>query len=998
VNKLAVISDIHAHDFAAFAHKTPEGLNSRLVETIKALDAVAARCHELGVSKIAISGDLFHIGKRASSEVLTAVSGFFQRHHNLTFFLIPGNHDYSSEDSNIHVTSYLRGYSNVCLYDEAKVVSFGKTKATFIPFIRREDELKRVLDTYRPKAVSGPNILFCHTGISGVPLSSGVVLNHGVIDPICFLGWGLAIAGHYHEHTSGNFTGGQWLIPGSLLQVDLSEEGQSKGFVCIDLDTLKWCFEEIESPRFKTIRLPSQISELEEIKNKPTHYLRLIAEEPSVTKFAVAELMKGACNPYVFKKFNLTNRATRLDLNLTGSLEPIIDKYVDHINPAGLDHGILKKMAKDLVSQTNKNNYRGASPIVFKRLVIENFRSIEHADIPLDQPGLYLIVGENLDGSKPKSNGSGKTSIVEAFCYALTGKTVRGVSGDRLIRRGSKGLHVRLVFTDPTGREVEIDRYRAHETWGDAFWLSIEGKKVTQHKKVDTQTELSKITGINEEVMAAVDIITPKSLFLGLGDTVQKSVVEALLGFDNLSEARDIVSDEMRALERLQIEKATGIKNDEISVTSCASRIKSLLESKERSDKVEEERLKSLDHQLIAYGTQRVQSEEKIKILSSEIEGLRGQKDSLNLQYSQLTPIDLNAKIQETRDFLKTLSINGEFISQDIDKTKKVMAKIRALKAGETCECCGQVITADSCCSYLQRLEDQIHDKREELSEITDMESASAEILKTDLATQQAYTNEKTRLTGLMKDADSKILSLETRVLLEQSNLSSIISKIKLLEDSRLNVKPAQTIEPILEREEKELDRLTQILESDRITLEETRKSLGYKAFWDHGFSPNGLRSYIFDVVTPQLNDSVTETLSSLTENLSLSFASQKRLKTKDKLKDAFQVSVASDGGIEDYSQASAGEAMLLEIATTTALRSLRAINRSDHNIMVFDESLDCIDDVGFGDIVTFLRDKAEEANMTIMVVSHNAIHRDLFDKRIKVTKKNKVSRVEFEC
>ena len=67
--------------------------------------------------------------------------------------------------------------------------------------------------------------------------------------------------------------------------------------------------------------------------------------------------------------------------------------------------------------------------IVFNKIVINNFLSFGHAEIDLRDRGYTLIEGVNnnpLDGAR--SNGSGKSSIFNALCYALTGETIQGLT------------------------------------------------------------------------------------------------------------------------------------------------------------------------------------------------------------------------------------------------------------------------------------------------------------------------------------------------------------------------------------------------------------------------------------------------------------------------------------------------------------------------------------------------------------------------------------------
>lgn len=75
--------------------------------------------------------------------------------------------------------------------------------------------------------------------------------------------------------------------------------------------------------------------------------------------------------------------------------------------------------------------------IQFKKITVHNFGSYAHAELDLQNKGFCLVSGQNnciKDGAA--SNGSGKTQIFSAICYALTGETVGG------IKSGLKNINV----------------------------------------------------------------------------------------------------------------------------------------------------------------------------------------------------------------------------------------------------------------------------------------------------------------------------------------------------------------------------------------------------------------------------------------------------------------------------------------------------------------------------------------------------------------------------
>ncbi|MEI6309511.1 MAG: SMC family ATPase [bacterium] len=91
-----------------------------------------------------------------------------------------------------------------------------------------------------------------------------------------------------------------------------------------------------------------------------------------------------------------------------------------------------------------------------KRLVLENFMPYRQVDLDFSRLGLFAIVGDT---------GSGKSSLVDAICFALYDETPRlkGKPRDELIAKGANGYRVSLSFslgrnTLPGADEYEVVR------------------------------------------------------------------------------------------------------------------------------------------------------------------------------------------------------------------------------------------------------------------------------------------------------------------------------------------------------------------------------------------------------------------------------------------------------------------------------------------------------------------------------------------------------------
>lgn len=69
--------------------------------------------------------------------------------------------------------------------------------------------------------------------------------------------------------------------------------------------------------------------------------------------------------------------------------------------------------------------------IQFKKVIIHNFGSYGHVELELQNRGFCLVSGQNnYAKDNALSNGSGKSFLWSAICYALTGETINGIKSN----------------------------------------------------------------------------------------------------------------------------------------------------------------------------------------------------------------------------------------------------------------------------------------------------------------------------------------------------------------------------------------------------------------------------------------------------------------------------------------------------------------------------------------------------------------------------------------
>ncbi len=262
--KALIFSDVHAHPFK-YGSTQVEILgfsgtyNSRLADTVKALQEMILYGLNNSITQLWFCGDLFHTKDVLDTEALalvnsvltTAVSG------GMTLHMIPGNHDYADRNGYNHSLSTLYNGDSLYVWDEINLCPVGDNiNLIFVPYTDFADKAKAWLKeagelAARQKAVK-PGlkvIMLAHLGVQGSLVGSDYVLvSDKDIDPTDIPCVDFSFFGHYHEHQM--ITGNSCFV-GALTQHNWGDAGGTRGFLEVTIeDDITFKHIETSAPKF----------------------------------------------------------------------------------------------------------------------------------------------------------------------------------------------------------------------------------------------------------------------------------------------------------------------------------------------------------------------------------------------------------------------------------------------------------------------------------------------------------------------------------------------------------------------------------------------------------------------------------------------------------------------------------------------------------------------------------------------------------------------------
>lgn len=238
--------------------------------------------------------------------------------------------------------------------------------------------------------------------------------------------------------------------------------------------------------------------------------------------------------------------------------------------------------------------------IRFKSVTMKNFLSVGNVTqaVNLDQDGLTLVLGENLDqGGGGSRNGVGKTTLIQAIFFAIYGVPLTNIKKDNLVNKtNQKNMAVSIDY-DVDGKNYRIERGRKPNFirfYVDDGIVNSPETDESHGESKWTQKEIERSIGtmshnLAKHILALHVKTTP---FLASKPPEQRAIIEELLGITQLSikadQVKDLLKDVRDAIKMEEIRmKTVSASNDRIQQHINDLNFRSMTWEKEHQKKLE---------------------------------------------------------------------------------------------------------------------------------------------------------------------------------------------------------------------------------------------------------------------------------------------------------------------------------------------------------------------------------------------------------------------------
>ena len=567
--------------------------------------------------------------------------------------------------------------------------------------------------------------------------------------------------------------------------------------------------------------------------------------------------------------------------------------------------------------------------IVFRKLRFKNFLSTGNyfTEIQFDKSPNTLIVG---------SNGAGKSTMLDALCFALFNKAFRNITKPQLVNSINEKECVVEIEFDAHNKSYKIVRGIKPNT----FEIYCNGELINQDAAIrDYQEYLEKfILKLNYKSFTQIVILGSASFvpFMQLSATDRRAIIEDLLDIGIFSTMNGLLKDKVA----MNKEELTNNKYDvEVSTQNYALQEKHINQLKQNN----EDKVKEYEAEILSNNDTLQSLHGKIGTIQEEIDILQGQVSSK----PQL----------ETK--LKEISKIESKVETNLSKFRK---DIGFFEQNDHCPTCRQTITLEVKEKEIESLQGKVTECEHGLSQI-----------EAKLIEEQNKLNAMIEVQKQIQALNIQIATNNTTINETNKYIGKLQKQIEMLQNTKQN----------LDEETKKLDDVKETL----LKLEAKRKELiDEKTYYDAAsilLKDTGIKTKIVRQYLPVINKLVNKYLASMDFFVNFNLDESFKETIKSRHRDEFS-----------YASFSEGEKQRIDMALMLTWRAVAKLkNSANTNLLILDEVFDSSLDANGTEYLMNLLHLLEDVNL--FVISHKGdILQDKFRSIVKFEKVNNFSRI----
>ena len=318
-----------------------------------------------------------------------------------------------------------------------------------------------------------------------------------------------------------------------------------------------------------------------------------------------------------------------------------------------------------------------------KRLYATNIVSFKEIDTNFASDVATLVFGNNLDNENQKNNGSGKSSIIEAIAFGLTGDTLRKVDTGEIINDAADAACVKLSFAndyDESSFVIErtISRNAAQEISChkyDKDGNEIDTEKTIQPTVNDYNRFILEEIGLTKDDIYSCFILCQEKYksFLDASDKSKKELINRFSNGVLVDKSIEALKEDMAPVKSLLGERENNVSKLSGKIEALEEQIARAEETKKTAQLSKEQRIAQVKKDIEESRAQLRELKETVKKANDRLDLIYSYADDLeDIEDSDDSLIDKYIIIRD-----KFLKLGIPMISDYEEKCKEHQEKLK---------------------------------------------------------------------------------------------------------------------------------------------------------------------------------------------------------------------------------------------------------------------------------------------------------------------------------
>lgn len=610
--------------------------------------------------------------------------------------------------------------------------------------------------------------------------------------------------------------------------------------------------------------------------------------------------------------------------------------------------------------------------IQFKKIIVHNFGSYGHSELELQNRGFCLVSGQNnYLKDNAMSNGSGKSFLWSAICFALTGETINGIKSNlKNINVEDTECYVQLEFLynkDLFCITRTVTPKSDLKIFKNDIDLSGKGIRESEKKLQELLPELTK------DLIASTIIIGQgmPNKFSSFSPSGRKDLLEKLTKSDFM------IDDLKTRIQARQQELTIKVREFEDSLLVNKSqlnnyldrldRLKKTIENQQRPDfdtliKEQSDKTFTLQQNLIASENNLVALEANVEALNSRLLGISDEKAKVSAE-------ELNAYTASYTE----LSSKKTKLKADIENLKREIAKLKAIT--DTCPTCGQHLPNVNKPDTSQ-LELQLNDY------VTALTSVNTEIVNCNNKHKDYIEQINAAFNGEITELNSSIIQTKNELNIQRQTHNQAIAMLeesknsynKLVYDKQNWNSFVQKQQNELAELETEISKLTNLIAITSLSKEDLDQRIAVVKKMD-SLIRRDFRGYLLTNIISYIDNKAKDYCNTVfgTKELSLNLNGN-----------ALEITYCGKA----FDGLSGGEKQRVDLIIQLAIRDLLTSYLDlSANILVLDEITDFLDKRSCKAVMQLLEKELQTVE-SVFIISHHAEELEIpIDSEVRVVK-----------